>query len=82
MACARLACRLSRFEVFDCSQLFHGRRKRAERGGQQTVDPAYPATAQAVNVKLLPVPQSTSFSGISLPARSMKFCPLQCIGIT
>jgi hypothetical protein len=29
--------------------------------------------AQAVNVKLLPVPESTSFSGISLPARSTKF---------
>jgi hypothetical protein len=33
-------------------------------------------------VKLLPVPHSTSFSGISLLARSTKFCPLQRIGIT
>ena len=31
---------------------------------------------------MLPVPQSTSFSGISRLARSMKFCPLQCIGMT
>jgi hypothetical protein len=38
--------------------------------------------AQAVKVKLLPVPHSTSFSGISFAARSTKFCPLQCIGIT
>src|SRR6202035_2384494 len=30
-------------------------------------------TTQAVNVKLLPVPQSASFSGNSLLARSMKF---------
>jgi hypothetical protein len=36
----------------------------------------------AVNVKVLPVPQSTSFSGISRLARSMKFCPLQCMGMT
>jgi hypothetical protein len=36
----------------------------------------------AVNVKVLPVPQSTSFSGISRLAKSMKFCPLQCMGIT
>ncbi len=37
---------------------------------------------QAVNVKLLPVAHSTSFSGISCFARSTKFWPLQCIGIT
>ena len=37
---------------------------------------------QAVNVKRLPVVQSTSFSGISCFARSTKFCPLQCIGST
>jgi hypothetical protein len=38
--------------------------------------------ARAVNVKLLPAPHSTSFSGISLLARSTKFCPLQRIGLT
>ena len=40
------------------------------------------AARYAVNVKLLPVAQSTSFSGISCLARSTKFCPLQCIGST
>ncbi len=44
--------------------------------------PPEDAARYAVKVKLLPVPQSTSFSGISRLARSMKFCPLQCIGIT
>ena len=37
---------------------------------------------QTVNAKLLPVLHSTSFSGISFVARSTKFGPLQCIGIT
>jgi hypothetical protein len=36
----------------------------------------------ATNWKLLPVVQSTSFSGISCFARSMKFVPLQCMGNT
>ncbi len=40
------------------------------------------AACYAVKVKLLPVAHSTSFSGISCLARSMKFCPLQCIGNT
>ena len=40
------------------------------------------AGSQAVKVNLLPVAHSTSFSGISFFASSMKFVPLQCIGST
>ena len=44
-------------------------------------DPCVPPR-QALKLKLLPVPQRTSFSGITFRARSTKFWPLQCIGMT